>query len=195
MCNWVKDRCSGELHVFNFWYNVANMNSKVMTATVYYCKLNAISFKMFSIIQSFIWQGEPCCAWTARSWRGWESSRRRWGRRSSNRSSSCRSEKKSVTCSFSAEVSRIMRCTHSGCGAVLRDRVDLGVEGKNRKKVYLLWQTARATECWIQQFCVIMGWVFLLLFFFGAGTALGSGLSRWMWTFWLQKPIQPLIDS
>lgn len=89
---------------------------------------------MFSIIQSFFWQGEPCCAWTARSWRGWESSRRRWGRRSSNRSSSCRSEKKSATCSSSAEVSRIMMCKHSNSGVVLRNRVDIGVEGWNRKK-------------------------------------------------------------
>ena len=130
MYNGVKDGYSVELHECNFYITSQQLRSWKL----YFCKLNCISFKMFSLIQSFLWQGGRCCAWTARSWRGWESSRRRWGKRSSNRSSSCRSEKKSATCSSSAEVSCMLMCTHSDCGPLLRDRVDLAVKGWNNKK-------------------------------------------------------------
>lgn len=51
-------------------------------------------------------QDGRCCVWMARSWRGWASSRRRWGKRSCSKSSSCRSEKRSATCSSLVEVSK-----------------------------------------------------------------------------------------
>lgn len=61
--------------------------------------------RMFIPIQPSSHQDGRCCGWTARSWRGWESSRRHWGRRSFSKSSSCKSGKKSATCSSLAEVS------------------------------------------------------------------------------------------
>lgn len=67
-----------------------------------------IRIKTWSICPSFTQQDGRCCVWTGRSWRGWESSRRRWGRRSSNKSSSCRSERRSATCSSLVEVSNNM---------------------------------------------------------------------------------------
>lgn len=60
---------------------------------------------MFIHVQPSSHQDGRCCGWTARSWRGWESSRRHWGRRSFSKSSSCKSGKKSATCSSLAEVS------------------------------------------------------------------------------------------